>query len=59
MSAWLGKSMFEDIAGGTEVTLKSIGDDDPIKELACPNGLNQQRINLLSLKPTKPQIDTH
>ena len=58
MFAWLGKSMSGDIVDETGVTSKSIGGDHLTEGLAATNGLNQQRINSLSLKPTKPQIDT-
>ena len=58
MSAWLGKSMSGDIGGETGVTSKSIGGDHRTEGLAATNGLNQLPINSLSLKPTKPQIDT-
>ena len=58
MSAWLGRSMSEDTAGGTGVTSKSIGGGHRAEGLASTNGLSQQRINSLSLKPTKSQIDT-
>ena len=57
MFAWLGRSMSEDTAGGTGATSKSIGGGHLIEGLASTNGLSQQQINSLSLKPTKPQID--
>ena len=49
--------MSEDTAGATAATSKSIGGGPLIERLAPTNSLSQQRINSLSLKPKKPQID--
>lgn len=50
--------MSEGTAGGTAATSKSIGGGHLIEGLASTNGLSQQPINSLSLKPKKLQIDT-